>query len=393
MGKESIKRYKTASGVEKWKVNEYWGVNPDTGKEVTARKQGFLYKRDAIAWRDEEIKRLDSTLGSSGHRVISFYNLIQEWFNIYAMSGVSPATINSTRILLRKYVPKDVGTKHAHRITTRDVQKCVELMAQSRKDYTRIRNILRKVLNRAISEGILTTNPADNVDYTGLNQTPSSENFINFYTADEMELVLGIMKEHLPPLRWVFFSALYYLGLRKGEALALHTNDINPKDDTVTIDKTVTSDSDGKSIISEYTKTGRANPYLLKDLPIPPKFRDTLYEYTYKRYHDESISPDNPFIFVSPLSKNKHMSSNNPNYWLDDFYNKHSEKLMDVGIYHGITPHGFRHSCASALFELGVNIKHVQTFLRHTNSKTTLDTYTHVTRQSLTVTLDDMWDI
>ena len=46
-----------------------------------------------------------------------------------------------------------------------------------------------------------------------------------------------------------------------------------------------------------------------------------------------------------------------------------------------ITPHGFRHTHCSLLFESGASLKEVQVRLGHTDIKTTMDIYTHVTKR------------
>lgn len=45
------------------------------------------------------------------------------------------------------------------------------------------------------------------------------------------------------------------------------------------------------------------------------------------------------------------------------------------------TIHGFRHTNASLLFEAGVSMKDVQTRLGHKSIKTTMDIYTHFSKQ------------
>ncbi|WP_313120708.1 tyrosine-type recombinase/integrase [Proteiniclasticum ruminis] len=46
-----------------------------------------------------------------------------------------------------------------------------------------------------------------------------------------------------------------------------------------------------------------------------------------------------------------------------------------------ITPHGFRHTHCSLLFEAGVSIEEVQDRLGHSDIKTTMNKYAHVTDQ------------
>ena len=44
-----------------------------------------------------------------------------------------------------------------------------------------------------------------------------------------------------------------------------------------------------------------------------------------------------------------------------------------------ISVHGFRHTHATLLYESGVDIKDISNRLGHSNIKTTLDVYTHLT--------------
>nr|WP_307941999.1 tyrosine-type recombinase/integrase [Streptococcus uberis] len=45
-----------------------------------------------------------------------------------------------------------------------------------------------------------------------------------------------------------------------------------------------------------------------------------------------------------------------------------------------MTPHGFRHTHASILFEAGIKSKVIQERLGHSKISMTLDLYTHLTR-------------
>lgn len=47
-----------------------------------------------------------------------------------------------------------------------------------------------------------------------------------------------------------------------------------------------------------------------------------------------------------------------------------------------ITTHGLRHTHCSLLFEAGASLKEVQDRLGHSDVKTTMDVYTHVTQKA-----------
>nr|WP_252898930.1 tyrosine-type recombinase/integrase [Secundilactobacillus odoratitofui] len=72
-------------------------------------------------------------------------------------------------------------------------------------------------------------------------------------------------------------------------------------------------------------------------------------------------------------TKNRFKSLNMPAKWL-------TKIIDDNHLEPRITVHGFRHSHASALFSAGASIKEVQTRLGHEDAQTTLNIYTHVTK-------------
>lgn len=53
-----------------------------------------------------------------------------------------------------------------------------------------------------------------------------------------------------------------------------------------------------------------------------------------------------------------------------------------------ITVHGFRHTHCSSLFEAGVEMNSVKERLGHSNIKTTMDIYAHVTKAERDKTAD-----
>lgn len=70
-----------------------------------------------------------------------------------------------------------------------------------------------------------------------------------------------------------------------------------------------------------------------------------------------------------------YMRVSTPNDKLDSFLKRH----QDI---HRIKVHGFRHTHASLLFEAGASFKEVQSKLGHSDIKTAMDIYTHITISS-----------
>lgn len=80
----------------------------------------------------------------------------------------------------------------------------------------------------------------------------------------------------------------------------------------------------------------------------------------------------NQLIFTN--IDNSFLSPAKPRKWLIAAQDKYNLKT--------ITVHGFRHTHCSLLFEAGAAIPEVQERLGHTDVKTTLNIYTHVTKKT-----------
>lgn len=66
------------------------------------------------------------------------------------------------------------------------------------------------------------------------------------------------------------------------------------------------------------------------------------------------------------------------NDWLDWIYDKAEKEGLTLK---RISPHGFRHTACSLMFEAGATINEVQKRLGHKDVKTTMNIYSHVTPQ------------
>ncbi|MCC4045639.1 tyrosine-type recombinase/integrase [Enterococcus gallinarum] len=88
--------------------------------------------------------------------------------------------------------------------------------------------------------------------------------------------------------------------------------------------------------------------------------------------------------FGIQINKDNHQllftNEENKPYYLD-FVNHNLKRVIKENQLKYITPHGFRHTHCSLLFESGASIKEVQVRLGHTDIKTTMDIYAHVSKR------------
>lgn len=170
-----------------------------------------------------------------------------------------------------------------------------------------------------------------------------------------------IEKADLNEFESCFINLLLYTGLRRNEALALNVSDINLKDRSINVCKTLVSCKKRTDCLQDYPKTKAGK----RQIPIPRLLYPILKSYISNKDGILFPSKNGGYIGNSPFSRR----------W-ESFLNK-LQKASDTPIADDITAHMFRHTYASDLYKAGVDIKQAQYLLGHDDIKTTLDTYTH----------------
>ncbi len=177
------------------------------------------------------------------------------------------------------------------------------------------------------------------------------------YTKEQFKQLISTVDD----LKWkTFFSTLYYMGLRQGEANALQWKDIDFKKEILSISKTVDTKSKGGYKLGS-TKTETS----YRDLPIPSSVLSLLNDLKtfwkeYKHFNDEW------FVFggYRPI----------PNSTLQTAKTTYMKKanLPEIRL------HDFRHSFASlCINELNLPITSISKYLGHKNAQITYSTYSH----------------
>ncbi|MCD8502135.1 MAG: site-specific integrase [Bacillaceae bacterium] len=208
------------------------------------------------------------------------------------------------------------------------------------------------------------------------------ENLSKFYTKQELKRFLDAIKNN--SMVYAMFRLLSYTGARKGEICALHWSDINFKKKSIRLNKTLIN-ADGKKML-QTSKTKASRRVISVDdetLSILKKWRKEQIEaYLKNSFSFERDDKQPVFTNLNHLTKKMdYCRLAYLNEQLNRIYknNKHLPR---------ITIHGFRHTHASLLFAAGASIKEVQDRLGHSDIKTTMNIYTHVTNEAKEKTAD-----
>ena len=173
----------------------------------------------------------------------------------------------------------------------------------------------------------------------------------------------------------VFYIALY-TGMRIGEILALHGEDLDFENNQITVSKTLTKNKEEKYIIGDTTKTSagkRVIPILFPLKPILKKYEN--YKGILFTKNEKLIQPSTINSHFKRICKNANIKVINTK---KKKYDKdHNEIYVNLKS-SAVNTHMLRHTFATRCIESGMNPVVLQKILGHKDIEVTLNTYTSV---------------
>lgn len=217
----------------------------------------------------------------------------------------------------------------------------------------------------AFKAGILDVNPADRID------RPRKVSFkANVYNSSELATLFEVFRSDLLELAIILAS---FYGLRRSEVIGLKWDAIDFERKTITIQHVVTQatvDGKYKTIQKDRTK----NQSSLRSLPLVPPVEAALMREREQQLQNRKIYGSSyckkytEYIYVDPLGQ-----LIKPSY-----VTEHFRWVCDKNGLKHIRFHDLRHSCATLLYENGVDMKAIQEWLGHSTISTTANIYTHL---------------
>lgn len=318
-GKRRRKRSKTQKVVKDW---------------LLAQREAV---RDGLVVEDEKV-----TVGE----------FIDRYMSDVATHTLRPKTLEAYHSLIRVHLKPALGQIRLNQLRPAHVQKFYADKLESglsRRTVQFIHSILRKALDQALRWGLVVRNVADLVDAP----VPKRKAPVT-WTPDQVRKFLDSIKDH----RWypIYVLALY-CGLREGELLGLHFEDVDLLHSQIHVRHAVQYLIGGGLVITEpKTDAGK------RTVTIPSFANNVLLEYMHPLKRNQGL------IFVT--GNNTPISPRN--------LIRHFKSALKEANLPEIRFHDMRHTHASLLLAAGVHPKLVQERLGHSQISLTLDTYTHV---------------
>ena len=237
----------------------------------------------------------------------------------------------------------------------------------AKKTLTDIRNTARQIFAYAVENRVLEFNPIDSVRIPKTAPQAARRSL----TAQEIELI-----RTTPHKLQTASMIMLYAGLRRSETIALLWSDVDLVNGTISVTKAANLKDPQNPIKTTKTAAGNRIVY------IP----DVLIEYL------ATVKRDN--MLVCPTSHGRmYTDSAWKSAWrgylltLDLASGKHPQKRSRYDprqkgiIIDNITPHMLRHTACTMQIEAGLDPSTVQHQLGHSDIRTTLEVYTHVSDQ------------
>ncbi len=356
--------------------------HPYTGKWA---KVSTLMDRDTPRSRKEAQRILERKIKEKLAKLTTteakLNDVMIEWWEHHkkSLKPTSQKTMQYKINGLTKIIDKDILLS---KVTTKFLQSLIDDIQGSYENKKRIRQILKQTFDYAISLGYISENPATTVK---LAKPPKTiEDFENvtqkYLERDELyRLLKELYRRNSSKKIALLAEFMAFNGCRFGEAIALRPENI--KDTFIEIHGTL------DYMTSGYENSEKQTPKTYSS------WRETLLTKREKEIIDEiqllnKLEEDTSqnykktgYLFVSrngiPIQDNSFNKS------IRAANNRLSEPIPKH-----LTSHIFRHTLVSFLAEKGVPLKAIMDRVGHSDSKTTIQIYTHITKNMRSEVVD-----
>lgn len=320
---------------------------PDGKKRVKYAKD----QKTVRDWLIEERKKITDGMYVEDVK-LSFGDYITRYLDEVVRHNVRPKTYEAYESLVRVHIKPELGAIKLNLLRPDHIQKFYSKKLESglsKRTVQFMHSIIHKALDQALKWNLVVRNVSTLTDPP----SPKRKSPVT-WDAEQAKCFLEAVKYH----RWypIYLLAIY-CGLREGEILGLHHEDIDLLHKTIYVRHAVQSLKGSGLVITE-PKTQSAK----RAVTIPGNAVSVLVEYLYNKKGNQGLifttSTGRP---ISPRNLVRHFKA----------------EIEKAGLPE-IRFHDLRHTHASLLLQAGVHPKLVQERLGHSQISLTLDTYSHV---------------
>ena len=366
-----IKEYTNKKDNKKYyMIQLYLGKDEITGKVRKTTRRGFKTKKEALLC-EAKIKTEIATNGLLNTDVTTFKEIYELWYEGYQH------TIKESTLVVNSYVFKLLLDKLEHiQLKKITLPFCQKIITDYSKEFSlstvkKIKIYGGMIFDYAVKMKVIYSNPMKDVLLPKKQVDITNNDKDLYYSKDELNHFLKLVDSTNDIKLSAMFRVLAYTGIRKGELQALEWSDIDFTNNTININKTLSINSEHK--ITVQTPKSKSS---IRCISIDEQTKLILKRWKAKQrelfFSLGTRVKKNQLCFTNDIT-NDYLYLNFTNDKLSKICKKHKFKEIKI--------HGFRHTHCSLLFESGFTIQEVQDRLGHSDLKTTMSIYAHVTEK------------
>lgn len=357
-----IKKYVKKNGETAYKFSVYTGIHPLTGNKSKTRRHGFKTKREA----NIVLKRIQSQVASNTYYNVkdkndmTFKDAYEGWRESYKNTVAESTLLKNDGMFTNRILPA-VGHYLINKIDAPLIQRQVNEW-ESFSNAGKWLDEMSRIFHYARQQQIILSNPCELVSKP---KKPKQKEIKSFYETKELKLFMTALDESDHLQAKAMLRLLAFTGLRKGEAMALTWEDIDPINNVINVDKAIgrrkVQGLEGNKMKTELYLKEPKNYSSKRLTSIDSKTLNALLCW---REH-------NPHKWIFVNERGNWISPSKPRKWLRTIADKAGLEPIPV--------HKLRHTHATLLHEAGAPMEEIQKRLGHYDISTTQNTYTHLT--------------
>lgn len=357
-------------------------------------KRKYVYANTLSELREKEleISRDKSDGIRTNTQRVTINDIYDMWVSL--KMGLKDNTFQNYKYMYEQFVRPDVGKSRITTLRKSDVKRFYNCLFDERgltiSTIDGIHNILHQVLDLAVEDCYIRTNPSDKA----LKELKQSRNLHTekkkALTVAEQNLLTDFLKTNRTYNHWSpIVTVMLGTGLRVGEVTGLRWQDVDFEKGIISVNHTLVyyNHAENRCYFGINTPKTRAG---CRTVPMIDSVREALMqEKDYQRLNGITsqavVDGYTDFIFVNRNGNVQHQGTLNKalRRIMRDCNQEVLEKAKgkkDVVILPRFSCHTLRHTFATRLCESQINVKVIQEALGHSDIRTTLDIYTDVTR-------------